>query len=240
MPEQETLINTDQEVKDEVGEVAERPEWLPEKFFKDGNPDYEGLAKSYTEAETYIGKKKEELTAEIKTQIEQEQIKGLPEEPSKYVLPEIPDTYNTETPLMDGWKKYCHENKLGQEAFDKGIQLFISSQPTLDEQAEKAKLGENVNQRLEAVSLWANKNFNDAERNVIAGMCVTAEGVTAIEKVMAMAQTNVSSAGESSLTQGKTRQDLENMMKDTKYWHPTHRDEGYVKQINEAFEKLYR
>ena len=70
MSEQESLINAEQETKDEVGEVAERPEWLPEKFFKDGNPDYESLAKSYTEAESYIGKKKEDLTAEIKTQME--------------------------------------------------------------------------------------------------------------------------------------------------------------------------
>lgn len=75
MQEQESLINSEQETKDEVGEVNERPEWLPEKFFKEGKPDYEGLAKSYTEAETYIGKKKEDLTAEIRTQIEEEQTK---------------------------------------------------------------------------------------------------------------------------------------------------------------------
>ena len=47
--------------------------------------------------------------------------KSLPEAPDKYTLPEIPEQYDTETPLMDGWKKYCHENKLGQEAFNKGI-----------------------------------------------------------------------------------------------------------------------
>ena len=39
---------------------------------------------------------------------------------------------------------------------------------------------------------------------------------------------------------GKSRQDLEEMMKDKKYWHATHRDQNYIKQINEAFEKLYK
>lgn len=34
MSEQESLINAEQETKDEVGEVSERPEWLPEKFLK--------------------------------------------------------------------------------------------------------------------------------------------------------------------------------------------------------------
>ena len=93
MSEQESLINSEQEVKDEVGEVAERPEWLPEKFFSEGKADYESLAKSYTEAESYIGKKKEDLTNEIRTQLEQEVIKNLPEDPNKYVIPEIPETY---------------------------------------------------------------------------------------------------------------------------------------------------
>tara|TARA_X000001382_G_scaffold125035_1_gene110156 strand:- start:933 stop:1655 length:723 start_codon:yes stop_codon:yes gene_type:complete len=240
MPEQESLINSEQEVKDEVGEVAERPEWLPEKFFKDGNPDYEGLAKSYTEAETYIGKKKEDLTAEIKTQMEADVIKNLPETPDKYSLPEIPDSYNTDTPLMDGWKKYCHENKLGQEAFNKGIDLFIESQPAPNLEEEKQKLGENANQRIEAVSLWVNKNFDEAQKPMLEMMCSTSSGVEAVEKIMNMLQNSMSNAPESTQTLGKTRADLQEMMKDRKYWHPTSRDENYVKQIDTAFEKLYK
>ena len=240
MSEQESLINTEQEVKDEVGKVADRPEWLPEKFWNDGNPDYENLSKSYSELEKLSSRKKDELTTEIKTEIETERMKAVPEAPDKYALPEIPEQYNTETPLMEGWKKYCHNNKLDQDAFNAGINLFIESQPKFDEKAEIQKLGENANQRLEAVSLWANRNFSESERNAISNLCVTAEGVQAVEKMIAMAQTNVSSQGESSVTAGKDRADLESMMKDVKYWHPTHRDENYVKQINEAFEKLYR
>tara|TARA_Y100001937_G_C7134976_1_gene339485 strand:+ start:3647 stop:4369 length:723 start_codon:yes stop_codon:yes gene_type:complete len=240
MSEQESLINTEQETKNEVGEVAERPEWLPEKFWNDGNPDYENLSKSYAELEKLSSRKKEELTTEIKTEIEQEQLKSIPEAPDKYILPEIPEQYNTETPLMEGWKKYCHDNKLNQDAFNAGIDLFIKSQPQFDEKAELAKLGENATQRLEAVSLWTNKNFNEGERLAISNICTTAEGVQAVEKMIAMAQTTVSLEGEASLTSGKTRADLEVMMKDVKYWHPTHRDDNYVKQINEAFEKLYR
>ena len=93
MSEQESLINTEQETKNEVGEVAERPEWLPEKFWNDGNPDYENLSKSYAELEKLSSRKKEELTTEIKTEIEQEQLKGIPEAPDKYTIPEIPEQY---------------------------------------------------------------------------------------------------------------------------------------------------
>lgn len=38
---------------------------------------------------------------------------------------------------MDGWKKYCLDNKLNQEAFNKGIELFIESQPKFDIEGEK-------------------------------------------------------------------------------------------------------
>ena len=240
MSEQESLINAEQETKDEVGEVAERPEWLPEKFWNDGNPDYENLSKSYGELEKLTSRKKEDLTAEIKQELETERLKGLPEKPEDYKIPEIPEQYTPDTPLMDGWKQYCLDNNLNQEAFDKGIKLFIDTQPVLDEQAEKNKLGENANQRIEAVGLWANKNFNEAERNIISNIAVSAEGVQTLEKIMAMSQTSISNEGESSITRGKNRQDLEAMMKDPKYWHPTHRNEQYVKQIDEAFEKLYR
>jgi len=240
MSEQESLINSEQEVKDEVGEVAERPEWLPEKFFKDGTPDYEGLAKSYTEAESYIGKKKEDLTEEIKLQLQEEQIKNVPEAPDKYNLPEIPEQYNTETPLMDGWRKYCHDNKLGQEAFDKGIDLFIQSQPQIDIETEKKKLGENANQRIEAVSLWVNKNFNEAQRPALEMLCSSSSGVETVERIMSMMQQSMSQAPDSTISVGKTRQDLEEMMKDRRYWHPTNRDENYVKQIDSAFDKLYK
>jgi len=236
MSDQESLINSEQEAKDEVGEVAERPEWLPEKFFKDGNPDYEGLAKSYTEAETYIGKKKEDLTTEIKTQLEEETLKAVPE---AYVLPEIPDTYETETPLMDGWKTYCKDNKLSQEAFDKGIDLFIQSQPQVDIEGEKKKLGENANQRIEAVSLWVNKNFDEGQRPMLEMMCSTSQGVEAVEKIMGMLQNSMSQTTDNFIA-GKTKEDLQEMMKDRRYWHAPSRDETYIRQIDSAFEKLYK
>ena len=240
MQEQESLINSEQETKDEVGEVNERPEWLPEKFFKEGKPDYEGLAKSYTEAETYIGKKKEDLTAEIRTQIEEEQTKGLPETADKYVLPEIPDNYDTDTPLMDGWKKYCLDNKLNQEAFNKGIELFIESQPKFDIEGEKKKLGENPNSRIEAVSLWVNKHFPDEQKPMLEAMCSTSQGVEAVEKIMAMLKDNMSQSPETDVTGGKSLTDLQMMMKDRRYWHPTQRDPNFVKQIDQAFAKLYK
>jgi hypothetical protein len=44
-------------------EAPQRPEWIPEKFWKDGKADYEGLAKSYAELEKKVGAPKEEPKA---------------------------------------------------------------------------------------------------------------------------------------------------------------------------------
>lgn len=43
-------------------EQPSKPDWLPEKFFKDGKPDYEALAKSYGELEKGKGKSETEAT----------------------------------------------------------------------------------------------------------------------------------------------------------------------------------
>lgn len=41
------------------GEAQEVPEWVPEKFRKDGKADFEGLAKAYAELEKKLGQPKE-------------------------------------------------------------------------------------------------------------------------------------------------------------------------------------
>jgi len=118
--------------------------------------------------------------------------------------------------------------------------LFIQSQPQVDIEAEKQKLGENATQRIEAVSLWVNKNFDEAQRPMLEMMCSTSSGVETVEKIMSMLQNSMSQAPESTALSGKTREDLQEMMKDRRYWHPTSRDDNYVKQIDSAFEKLYK
>ena len=234
--------NEDAEYKTEENiEVAERPEWLPEKFWTDnGEADYQGLAKSYGELEAFVGKKKEETEAEVITKLEEEAKKGLPEDKDAYIIPDMPEGVEGDNPMMDWWKDYCFGKGLNQEDFNGGIEAFMKlgmTQPNVE--AEKAKLGDNVNARLEAVGLWVGKNFPPEQKKAIESMCTTAEGVQAVESFMELQRKNIGSSEVDYQPAGKTRKDLEEMMKDPRYSNPHKRDETYVKQIDEAFKKMF-
>lgn len=229
-------IGTEEEI-----EVNARPEWLPEKFWSEnGEADYQGMAKSYNELEAFVGKKSEDMEAEIIARLEKEVAEELPENASGYVIPEMPEGVNADNPLMDSWKDYCHNNGIDQEGFNSGIEMFMqngmNTGPNIDE--EFNKLGENAKQRTEAVGLWVNKNFTPEEGKALENMIVTADGVKALERMMEAQKVNIGRGNELSSTR-KTRKDLEEMMLDPRYSNPNKRDEAYVKQIDEAFSKMF-
>ena len=52
-----------------AGGEAARPDWLPEQFYVDGQPQYEKLAGSYNEAVAKIREKTDTLREEIKNDL---------------------------------------------------------------------------------------------------------------------------------------------------------------------------
>ena len=240
--EETSTENEDAENKpEEKIEVVERPEWLPEKFWTDnGEADYQGLAKSYGELEAFVGKKKEETEAEVIAKLEEQAKKELPENKDSYVIPDVPEGIETDNAMMDWWKDYCFGKGLTQDDFNSGIKAFMEmgiAQP--DMESEKKKLGDNVNARLETVGLWVGKNFPPEQRKAIENMCTTAEGVQAVEGFMELQKKNIGSSEAEYQPAGKTRKDLEEMMKDPRYSNPNKRDATYVKEIDEAFRKMF-
>ena len=109
--------------------------------------------------------------------------------------------------------------------------------PDLD--AEMTKLGDNAVARIEAVSLWANKNLPDELGDEVLRMGQTADGIKLLEHLMTMNSSD-SIGGDTNATTGISKSDLETMMRDPRYWDTSRRDPGYVKQVDEGFAKLYR
>ena len=63
--EESTEQNVDNATEESI-EVQSRPEWLPEKFWtENGEADYQGMAKSYSELEAFVGKKSEDMEAQV-------------------------------------------------------------------------------------------------------------------------------------------------------------------------------
>jgi hypothetical protein len=99
------------------------------------------------------------------------------------------------------------------------------------------KLGDNGQERVQAVELWANKFFPENIMPSIVRLAETSEGIEAMEHIMESLKGTQSIASESS---NKLDEDMViQMMKDERYHNPAKRDLNWVKQVDESYAKLF-
>ena len=212
-----------------------RPEWLPEKF-----KTPEDLVTSYSNLESRMGKGEEDIRTSIMEEIEGEAFANRPETSGDYALPEGTEEIAEELakdPNVEWWSNFAWENGFSQAEFEEGLQRMIPQGPDLE--AEAAKLGDNSSARIEAVSLWAQKNVPEEMSDAVMAMGESAAGVELLEYFMSM-NDGVNLGGEASTAAGLNQDDLRSMMKDPRYWDNTRRDPSFVKQVDEGFSKLYK
>lgn len=220
---------------------TQRPDYVPEKFWKDGKVDIENAFKSYGELETRFGTKTEELLK----QLDADRRKGLPEAPEKYEVSLGDDAPFAKEdleahPAVDWWRKTAFEAGIPPEKFNEGVgQLvgILTQGPDLD--AEAAKLGENARQRIGAVETWAKATFTDAEEfEAIQTLGTSAAGIKVLEKLMGKASPSFGNDAAPA-PESVTPEKLKAMQGDPRYWNPSQRDMAFVKQVDDGFEKLY-
>lgn len=222
-------------IQDTPNETAsERPEWLPEKF-----NDPAELAKSYSELESKLGAKRDDIIKEHN----EEKFINRPETKGDYELPDIIDSESaTDNELLNWWSEHAFNNGFGQDQFKEGIEKYAkaieAAMPQNDLAAEQKKLGDNANTRIEAVSMFANKYFPDELSGAVERLGETAEGIMLIEHIMSQNKdTQISAESSPVATFGEA--DLQAMMQDERYWNATRRDPNFVKQVDDGFKKLY-
>jgi hypothetical protein len=260
--EQQAVESTDQPVEQSVEqqtedvsretseqqEVMDRPEIIPEKFWNadTGEINLEDMAKSYNHLEKFASGKKDEMRESLIAELTQEARELAPEEPSGYELPKLVEGVTEDmveaNPLTDWWRAQCHERGYSQEDFQDGINKYIDTmmgnQPNLD--AEVERLGENANDRINAVNAWASSFFPPEEFDVIASSLGTsAEGIAALERMQESMQ---SVSGRSEQVAQPERElgidDVKAMMNDPRYHDPRHRETSYVERVNQAWNRL--
>tara|TARA_R100000329_G_scaffold68905_1_gene60358 strand:- start:9625 stop:10362 length:738 start_codon:yes stop_codon:yes gene_type:complete len=237
---------TEQEILDEVPAeetpVAERPDHIPEKFWKDGKADYDEMAKSYTQLETYVGGKEETLREKIIEELANEHAETVPE---KYELPKLPEGITEEmvqeNPMYSWWQETAKTNGMNQEEYEAGINAYVemmqSQQPDIEKEMEA--LGENANSRIDAVNAWASKNFPPEEYEAIQySLGASASGIQALERIMEMNKTGVRSEQFTQPEKQLTMADARAMMQDKRYYDPKYRDDAYVAKVDAAFRML--
>ena len=236
MEENQVTETTEAEVTEApAAETTDRPEWLPEKF-----SDPADLGKAYKALESKLGEKEDDVRTRLMDELNEQASEGVPPSAGEYELPDFIDEEEAlESDMLKNWADHCHNNGYTHEEFQKGIEMYMNGmgeEPDMD--AEAARLGDNSDARIEAASLFANKFFPEEAIPAIERMCESADGIIAIEAVMnAIKDPAVTDQG--SIASNFNEVELQEMMKDERYWSPSKRDMHYVKQVDEGFKKLY-
>ena len=165
---------------------------------------------------------------------------GVLDKAGDYELPDfIDETEAVDNELLQQWSEHCHQNGYTHDEFQKGIEMYMNGMgPQPDLEAEAGRLGDNSSARIEAANLFANQFFPEEAMPAIERMCESAEGIIALESIMnAMKEPSVSD--QTNIASNFNEVELQDMMKDERYWNPARRDDNWIKKVDEGFKKLY-
>jgi hypothetical protein len=227
--------------------VSDKPEFVQDKFWDADRKEVnlENLASSYNALEKKLGSRTEDLSKQVRQDLEQERLGKVPEEYNLNV-PELPENVDVsvsdDMEIVQWWKDTAKQNGLSQEQFDEGVKVFIdNAMATLpDINAEMEKLGDNSKERVEAAELWSKKNLSPEAYNTFSSVASTAEGVKAIEEIMKMTKDSPMPTTPTQVSVTPDLVDLKSMMNDPRYYDSNKRDDGYVKRVTELYEKAYQ
>lgn len=215
---------------------GDRPDWLAEKF---NTP--EDLANAYTNLESKLGQSEETIRTNVMSELEEEFNNGRPASSGEYELPESLDAEEAQdNELLNWWANEAWENGYSQEEFAKGIDMYVNAinanQPDIE--AEFENLGDNAQDRVNAVELWANANFKEEHMDAIRMLGSTAKGIEVLEILMEQLRGSQMN-GQAQPAGVPSEADLTAMMKDPRYWNPKDRDPNFIKQVDEGFSKIF-
>lgn len=232
---------------EQSSETTSRPEYVQEKFWnaEKGEVNIENLASSYNSLESKLGSRTEDLTKQIRTDIENEKLQNVPEE-YKLNVPELDGNVSldisNDMPIVQWWNQTARNAGLSQEQYDEGVKVFvdnaIANLPNTD--LEIQKLGDAGRERVEAAELWSKKHLSPEAYNAISGFAATAEGVKALEEVMKLTKDSNMPTTQTQVDVSADIDDLKSMLKDPRYWDSSRRDPAYVKRVTELYEKAYK
>jgi len=231
--------------------TTEMPEYLKgmDKFWntEKGLVEVEKLSESYRNLEGKLGQRKDELSKELSKEMEEQVQAEVPESSDNYKLnvPEDMDEQRTQMEQTNVWKFLKEEafnSKLSQPEVDGLVDMYIRAQqadaPNPEE--EMGILGDGAKNRVEAVQLWAKKNLDESAYDNVERFCSTAEGVKAMEQIMAAtAQPSVGDLQGATISSAASDMDLKALMADPRYSDPNKRDVAYVNYVTEQFNKKY-
>jgi len=220
-----------------------KPDWLPEKFYKDGKPQIESLAKSYGELETAFRRRKDEIAAEVREELTD--TTKRPESPDKYELPDLKDMgviqeELAEHPMVEWFRDFAHERGMSNDDFAVAVKQYVgnmaSEQPNYE--AEVAKLGDDGPQRIEYVKNWVQANVTDeAERQLYEDTAKTADGFKRVEQLIRRKGAKIPDLEDPMPSGEKSYAEIQSLMQSPAYYDTNRRDPAVVEEVTKWFER---
>jgi len=217
-------------------QVADRPDWLPEKFERP-----EELANSYKELERAFYTRKEEFKEQILGEINQEVAQGRPTSPADYEVniqqPEGMElSINEDDPLLGWFRDTAHNYGLNQDEFSELVNEWaqMDAQRGPDWNQESEILGEYAERRLERVDTWASKNLSDNAYNVFANVPASSGMVQLFEELMELnGQPQFNMVSNTEFQERISIEELRSMQNDPKYWKD--KDPAFISKVRAGF-----
>jgi hypothetical protein len=235
-------IVTPTTASEESSELAARPDYIPEKFWDGaaGAANVQALSEAYTGLERKMFTKSEDLIAEM----EVTRLSGRPADSGSYEPPTIEGyEWDKMDPLLAFWSEHAFEMGMTQEQFSGGVQSYVAAMAASapDHAVEMGKLGEDAGSRIDALNSWMPKGLSKETGDILSNLATTAEGVVALEEVMALgSKTSASVVSGSNSEPTFTRAELEAMISKPAYWDPVKRDMDLVATVEAGFARLGR
>jgi len=229
-----------------------RPEYVPEKFWNSDNNEVnlEAAFKSYGELESKIGQKEDSLRESIETDLNKSRMEGVPDSVDGYeykppTLENAPEGWeveiNEEDSLLQWWKETSHAQKLTQDQYQEGIQKFFDITYSLPNKEDAvAELGENGQDRINAVDGWMASNLTEDQYNAVAEFATSAAAIDVLETLIGKTgEPDLASFGNQAPTGEVSEEKIREMMNDPRYWKTGSIDNDYKQKVTDMWAKLY-
>lgn len=172
-----------------TGAVGVRPEGIPDEFWDDATGLKTGdLASAYRDLVAKVAKDAER-TADVPGEADAYDL-ALPE---GLDLPEgIEIEIKTDDPLWAEFQAIGKEQGVTKAGFQKFVGAFAKYQASAqqadiaDYVAQKTALGANADTRIKAAADWMGANLTKSEADALGGALISAEGVKALERIIAL------------------------------------------------------
>lgn len=214
---------------------GDRPEWLHEKY-----ADPEAQAKGYDELHKAYVKKTDELREQVKGEVA-EQLKadmakelGVPDKPDGY---EYPENWKAPPENVDNaLREWAIQNNVGADAFQALLKdVWALTAPNEAEEMKKLGSEKEATARIDKANEFANEAFDETHHSVLSKIMTTAEGVTFMERIAALASEEGFAPSDNDRdTKPLTRESIRKMQADPKFGT----DDDYTAEVRGLWKKF--